>query len=430
MQNLHNIREELEKKFKENSSLTPNTGWLYSLDMQYDEHKKTLFVVFPHGLFETWFTQHKQHEFENYNKEIILSKYGHTPLFVYKNPAQKQRTASFFTKNPPTQSTDFFEEFIYNKKNAFPLAVLREIAKNPFEVKYNPFILHGKTSTGKTHILHCMKNAFLHTHAEKVILHENFDSFCKKLSELGPKKLCQTFSIFILDTLENSKAFSPLQEAFIEFVELCLTQKKQLILASALTPEEETVFSPSLRSRLHSGLVVQLKEADIDVRMRYAMKHCKGQGIKLSKEHILLIAQRCSTIALLRGVILKILAFQTHTNSEVYTSDIDHILSSTGEEEKKLSPQAIIFCIANYFDMAEESILGDKRTPDIVRARQMSMYLCRDILGLSYPVIGKIFGGKDHSTVMYAIKKIKKLRDTNKDMQHMVTELRKKCFTP
>ncbi len=429
MKKVLTLHEELQEKINEISPLENEQGWISALSLEYDTQEKKLFVTFPHVFFEKWFSQNVRTEFENCIKEIILIKYNALVNIVYKNPVRKQSTASFFVPPSSAQSTDFFEEFIYNTKNAFPLAVLREIAQHPFEAKYNPFIMHGKTSTGKTQILQCMKKALEKNCKKHSILHVSIDDFSKSLRDLGPQKLASLFSIFIIDTFEHSKIILPLQEIFIEFLELCLHEKKQLIIASAIAPEEDKQLKPALRSRLNAGLVVQLKESDIDVRMRFAVKHCKAQGIRLSKEHILLIAQRCSTIALLRGVILKILAFQTHFTSQMLTSDIENILISSGEEEKNLTPQSIIYCIATYFDMAEEAILGDKRTPDIVRARQLSMYLCRDILGLSYAGIGKIFGGKDHSTVMYGIKKIKKLRDTNKNMQHMVTELRKKCFT-
>ncbi len=402
-------------------------GWFSSLSFRYDEKQNTLTIIFPHRFFKTWFEGTNKNVFEHAAKTVFQKNHTSYPHIVYEEPKQKIFPSSFFNKGP--KEKDFFEEFIYNSKNKFPLTVAKEVARNPFAGKYTPIFFYGKSSTGKTHILQCIKESICQNYLqEQRLFFGRTEDYCQELTLHGAKGFFEKKDIFLWDHLQSSQELLYLQEEFIFFVELCTSHKKLLIFTSTTGPNEQKTWSEALRARLNAGLLVQIKNSDIDVRMRYVVKYCRVHGIKLHKEDMLFLAQRCANISILNGILLKIQAYAIHSSKGLQSSDIKNILTSTGEEERNLSAQDILSFIAQYFEMNEEYILNDVRQPDIVHARQVAMYLCRDLLGLSYPAIGKFFGGKDHSTVIYAIKKIKKLTDTNKNMQQMVTDLRKKCM--
>ena len=144
--------------------------------------------------------------------------------------------------------------------------------------------------------------------------------------------------------------------------------------------------------------------------------------MSLSRDQLLFIAQRCSQFRLLQGLLLKVAAFCSVTGCELSQSDLENIVR-TGVADKTPGCLEILGEVARAMNLRSEDVLGGKRRPDLVLARQVSMYICRRKLGLSYPELGRAFGGKDHSTVIHAIKKIKKILVSDKALQQMVTEL-------
>ena len=139
-----------------------------------------------------------------------------------------------------------------------------------------------------------------------------------------------------------------------------------------------------------------------------------------------MLAQHCPDIRRLSGLLRRAAAHRALLGRELSEQDILTILKQ-GADASPLTPQLIISIVGERCGIPPREILGEKRRPDLVQARQLAMYLCRELLGHSYPVIGKIFGGKDHSTVMHGVKKIKQLQDTDRLVHSMVTELTRAC---
>ncbi len=412
MQDINDFKYLIKTKLSEKY---PNIdGWFSSLTFAYDIQTAQLTIGFPHKFFASWFfTQHKE-EFEHCLKSNALMIYGVTPTLVYTQNIQKPKNENnFFEKIKIEKKDDVFKNFIYNSKNEFAVMVAKEIIKNPFLNKYNPLIFYGKNCTGKTTLLQCIATAIVHKHFQAHhVFNADSDVFCDLLYEYDIKDICNKYSVFIIDDLHDD-IISNLEKKFIQFVKFCVKNNILVICATTQNSQFSMQWIEKLQSHIYSVMLVHVKNSDIDVRMRYILSKCEKYNIKLHKESILLLAQRCINIDILKSVFLKIDAFVSLYNRQLKKQDVENILFSENEEIKNLSPDAIISFVAKYFTISEENILGNKKNPDIVHARYMTMYLCRDLLGLSYPAIGKIFGGKDHSTVIYAIKKIKHLADTN-----------------
>jgi chromosomal replication initiator protein len=244
--------------------------------------------------------------------------------------------------------------------------------------------------------------------------------------EKAVSKINGKYRVYCIDDIHFFADDFPLQEKFIIFLDACLYEKKQFICACSESLASHKGLSESLRSRLELGLTVELKNPDLDVRMRFIQAQCILHHIDISREHMLLLAQHCKHLRYLSGVLLKIAAYKKFTRQEITKQDIEKIIQYSGEYSP-LSPHDIISRVAEYFSLSLEDLMGNKRKPALVFARQTAMYLCRDILGTSYPALGKIFGGKDHSTVIYSIKKIEKYTITNKNAHTEITELKNIC---
>ena len=163
-------------------------------------------------------------------------------------------------------------------------------------------------------------------------------------------------------------------------------------------------------------------EPDLDVRLRYLQLMCKERRLSLTREQLLFLAQRCSQFRLLQGLMLKVGAYCAVKGRNLTQLDLENIVR-TGVAEKMPGCREILSDVAKSLNLKTEDVLGGKRRPDLVLARQIAMYVCRKKLGLSYPELGRAFGGRDHSTVIHSIKKINKLLVSDKRVQALVTEL-------
>jgi chromosomal replication initiator protein len=405
--------------------------WYDPLRIEMDQEASCLMVTFPHHLFGPWFARTGQDALESGLASCLGKK---IPI---RYLARRQHAASAAPGSPlPAQSVSMekpfgelctLERFIINKKNFFPLAVAREVAKAQREPTYNPLVYYGKSGSGKTHLLRAIANELSAAYNYRAVYYGNTATLIQESEQRGTVAGIDRYLAYCIDDIHLFANNFPLQEKLLVFLDACLYGKKQFVCACSGPLASHRGFSESLRSRLELGLIVELKNPDIDVRMRFAQVQCAAHGFILAREHLLLLAQHCEHLRYLSGVLLKIAAYAKLTQREIATQDIEKILKNSGEHSP-VTPQHIIHRVAEYFSLPLEEITGNKRKPALVFARQTAMYLCREILGTSYPVLGQIFGGKDHSTVMYGIKKIEKYIVEHKNAHTEITELTNLCL--
>ena len=445
--------------------------WFEPLKLEFDAADAQISVLFPHAFFGPWFDRQGRQHFERCAREAVKARYGREARFAYRHPptagprpldmlagwsaphageqtfsepasinslaakAAESGIAASPTPCPPakTETTSFsdglegLDNFIVNVKNAFPLAAAREVAEAALPPKYNPFVICGKSGTGKTHILRALSAALIHKHGQGAVFCGGADLFSDTLASQGPRNFARNHAALLVDDLQRVAHNRSLQEKIVRLLDYAHDGHKQMIFASASAPASTEGLVDGLRSRLEVGLVVELKEPDLEVRMRFAQMRCRQHSLKLEREHTLLLAQRCTQLRHLSGVILKMTAFHSLVQRDITAADLENILRSSGEE-KQVSAEDIINTVALHLDVPAEDIVGSKRQPQCVRARQWAMYLCRELLGISYPALGKFFGGKDHSTVIHSIKKIGEIMVSNKDAQILAAELKHKCL--
>jgi chromosomal replication initiator protein len=355
------------------------------------------------------------------------------PVLSHKKPAKHvlvfPRKKNRHNRPASVIKNKTFEDFITNAKNAFPLELAKKVATQSFGESYNPFIVCGTGCTGKTYLLEIIATAL--AKKTKKILFQNAAKFCSENSIIlqRPEFFWQHYNILILDDIHEIVQNSSWQQQLALYIDTCLhfTENCQMIFSCAGYTNALHIFEERLRSRLEQGLIVELTKPDMEIRLRYIQLLCKQNKIALSKEQRLFLAQRYTGFRLLYGIFSKIKAFNTIYKKLPTLQDIENIICSEGTTISQ-NYQNIIEKTAYVFNIHVEDIMHGKRHPNIVIARQVAMYICRSHLKFSYAELGKFFGDKDHSTVLYAVNKIKKLLVNNKNMHTIITNLEQQIF--
>lgn len=404
-------------------------AWFDPLSFSLSE-SGTLEVRFPHALFSRWFGKERQKRFE---REVYSVLTGISRV-VYRKPGDTRPMAAA----KPSGGGEMrdtgrfsFDTFIYNKKNEFPVSMAREVAAFPVNAAYVPFVVCGKGSCGKTHLLRAMAGVMAeHLPSGAVYFGtvEEMDALYRENPAAFKRKMMRHKALF-LDNGQNLNAFPKLQQELVFIAEKYREKQKPFVL-SLDEDVDQTALNPKLRARLESGLTVTVKKPDLDVRLRYAKAQCVTNRIHLKKEVLLLLAQRLHNLPGIQGVIAKAAAFQENTGKAVTPAAMEKIMAGTGTlAGKRATPDAIIHEVAEDFSLSPEEVIGNGRAAEATLARQTAMYLCRELLGAPYSSLGTYFTGKNHATVIYACKKIGKLVLSDKDMNKRVAKIRKKFLT-
>lgn len=400
------------------------------------EYEKSVQVFFPHQYFMGWFRDNVQQQFEEQVSHFLGPGY----FLKYQVDAANQHDARPRIK-PVIKRTEYphgaqytFETFLLNPKNDFPLATAREVARQS-EVQYNPFIMCGASGSGKTHLLRAIGNELCKQYDQNKIFlgsiedinHLYVSRFQNDRTQARNHLLA--FDYLLVDDFQFIQEHRALQEEFVLLINAFYDNKKQMVFCASDKPASMNGLDAYLKSRLEWGLSVSLKQPDLDVRVKYAQAVCKKKKIKLSKEQILTIAQRFQDIRHLHGLLLKLVAYKNLMHKSIQDSELQDILRhSSHSPQATPDPKKIIEVTAEHFKLPLKVMTDSSRTHEVVFARQIAMFLCRNLTGCSFPALGKLFGGKDHSTAMYAVKKIDKMQNEKFDVQNLVAMLKKKCL--
>lgn len=311
-----------------------------------------------------------------------------------------------------------------NKNNYTLIGEIIELIKNKKYNPYNPILLRGNNETSKTYILECIKNAL-----EK----ESFYCLSKELSlYLSDKEDIKNFikeltkyKVLIIDDIQNIANNLFLQEELCFIIDKIFKQNKSIII-SINTEKKHKELSQELLNRISMGLVITLPEPDLDVKMQFVRLCLEENNIELSKELSLYVARKCQSLRKIKSAIINIKIFYNHLKYLPNINDLEIILKSTGNSIH-LDYEYIMSVVGKKYGYTSKEIKSDKRDQRLIEARQISMYIARTLLGDTYQKIGKHFGGKDHTTVIYSIRKIEKIIVRNKDMHNTVTELANMC---
>ena len=249
----------------------------------------------------------------------------------------------------------------------------------------------------------------------------------KETPQSTRNSLC-AYQCFFVDDLHRMERSSFLAQELLYLFDSFQNGKQRMAFTTSVTLSECEAVPPALKTRLGSGLRVDLAKPDLDVRLKFVQDHCQRKKIPLSKSQILTLAQRHSDFRGLLGQLNTLQAYRELLKKDISESVFEEALNKNQSDgDKKTTPQIILEQVAKRFSLDVKTILGSKRQKEVVLARQVAMFLCREEFGLSFPALAKLFGGKDHSTVLYSVHKIKKLQLDSSDMNSLLQTLRKNC---
>ena len=311
-----------------------------------------------------------------------------------------------------------FDTFVVGNNNRFAHAAALAVAEAPSSM-YNPLFIYGGVGLGKTHLMQAIGNEILKRDSSKKVLYFTSEAFTNELvnaikdanykNELFRNKY-RNIDILLIDDIQFFAGKNTAQEEFFHTFNTLHQNGKQIILSSDKPPRDIALLEDRLKSRFEWGLIADISMPDYEMRLAILRKKTQMEGILIDDDILSLIATRIdSNIRELEGVLNKILAYTSLTHSPITIEVVEKAINDvTLQKENIISADYIQDVVSNYFKIDKRDMVSAKKSNDIAYPRQIAMYLCRTVGQMSFPRIGNDFGGRDHTTVMHAYKKIEK----------------------
>lgn len=325
-----------------------------------------------------------------------------------------------------------FENFVIGSSNRFANGAAVAVAENPARA-YNPLFIWGGSGLGKTHLLHAAGNYARVLQPSLRIKYVSSEEFTNDYinsvrddRQESFKRRYRNLDILMVDDIQFLEGKEGTQEEFFHTFNALHQQNKQIILSSDRPPRQLTTLEDRLRTRFEGGLITDIQPPDLETRIAILLKKAAADGTEVSHDVLELIASQFeSSIRELEGALIRVSAYSSLINEpitmEVAQVALRDILPD--EADVNITAATIKEAAAEYFKVGVDQLTGAGKTRNVAHARQIAMYLCRELTDLSLPKIGDEFGGKDHTTVMYADRKIRKEIAENRETYDEIQEL-------
>ena len=318
-----------------------------------------------------------------------------------------------------------FESFVQGKSNQLALAAARQVGDNP-GVSYNPLFIYGGVGLGKTHLMHAVGNEMLkrNPNAKIVYLHsERFVADMVKALQLNAindfKRYYRSVDALLIDDIQFFAGKERSQEEFFHTFNALLEGGQQMILTSDRYPKEINGVEERLKSRFGWGLTVAIEPPELETRVAILMKKADEARVRLPDDAAFFLAQKIrSNVRELEGALKRVIANAHFTGSAITTPFIKESLKDLlALQDKQVSIDNIQRVVADYYKIKVSDLLSKRRSRSVARPRQVAMSLSKELTNHSLPEIGDAFGGRDHTTVLHACRKIKELRESDTDIR-------------
>jgi len=325
-----------------------------------------------------------------------------------------------------------FDTFVIGASNRFAHAAAVAVAEAPAKA-YNPLFIYGESGLGKTHLLHAIghyaRNLFPHVKVRYVNSEEFTNDFINSIRDdkaANFQRRYRDVDFLLIDDIQFLQGKVQTQEEFFHTFNTLHNANKQVVITSDVPPKLLSGFEARMRSRFEMGLLTDVQPPDLETRIAILRKKAIVERLSVPDDVLEFIASRISTnIRELEGALIRVTAFASLNRQPVDMSLAEIVLRDLipDEASSPVTPATIMAQTAAYFGLTLDDLQGQSRSRVLVTARQIAMYLCRELTDLSLPKIGQQFGGRDHTTVMHADKKIRQLMAERRAIYNQVTEL-------
>jgi chromosomal replication initiator protein len=325
-----------------------------------------------------------------------------------------------------------FETFVIGSSNRFPHAAAVAVAEAPGKA-YNPLLVYGDSGLGKTHLLHAIghyvRSLYNGAKVRYVSSEEFTNEFINAIRDDRQdrfKRRYRDVDVLLIDDIQFLEGKTQTQEEFFHTFNTLHNANKQIVLTSDRAPKRLEALEDRLRNRFEWGLITDVQPPDLETRIAILRKKAAMDRLSAPADVLEFIASKIQTnIRELEGALIRVTAFANLNRQEVDMTLAEIVLKDLIPEggEPEITAALIIAQTAAYFGLSIDDLCGPSRSRVLVTGRQISMYLCRELTELSLPKIGQQFGGRDHTTVMHADKKIRQLLAERRSVYNQVTEL-------
>ena len=351
--------------------------------------------------------------------EILSESFDPGPIAVGENQSRLNMKYSF-------------DNFVIGSSNRFSHAAAVAVAEAP-AAAYNPLFIYGGSGLGKTHLLHAIGHyaisLFKGCRVRYVSSEEFTNDFINAIANNRAPEFQARYrevDILLIDDIQFLQGKDSTQEAFFHTFNTLHDHNKQVVVTSDLPPKQLTGFEDRMRSRFEWGLITDVQAPDLETRIAILRRKAASERIDINDDVVELMASKVSSnVRELEGALIRVTAFSNLNKAPISMDLARSVLKDLvlTEDTNVVSPVDIINITATFYQLTIEDLYGSSRSQTIALARQVAMYLSREMTNLSLPKIGQLFGNRDHTTVMYANKKISELMKERRSIYNQVTEL-------
>lgn len=325
-----------------------------------------------------------------------------------------------------------FEGFVSGSSNQFAFAAAMAVANNP-ATTYNPLFIYGGVGLGKTHIVNAIGNTIIKKNPKTKVCYYSSEKFMNelinsiryaKMDEF--RKKFRSIDVLLIDDVQFIAGKERTQEEFFHTFNALYESHKQIVVTSDKFPKDIPGLEERLRSRFEWGLIADIQPPDVETKLAILKMKADQSGIFLPEDVALFLANSVSSnVRELEGYLIRIGAYASLTSTPITLNMAKEVLKDILiEKNKEVTVEEIQKCVAAYYNLKISDLKSPKRLKALVIPRQIAMYISRQLTSLSYPEIGERFGGKDHSTIIHAIKKIEKQAEENYQVKIVIENIK------